>query len=116
MRHWRLGTIWAAVSIACASVACVSVSQQPRPDPAASAQAFASRRLQSALPHAAPPESGWDRAQWLTAALALNPDLTEARARLVVLPGVGHMLHHAAQDAIVGEIERLAADAMLMRS
>ncbi|HXW29792.1 MAG TPA: alpha/beta hydrolase [Xanthobacteraceae bacterium] len=38
------------------------------------------------------------------------------RARLVVLPGVGHMLHHAAKDAIVGEIERLAADAMLMRS
>jgi pimeloyl-ACP methyl ester carboxylesterase len=38
------------------------------------------------------------------------------RARLVVLPGVGHMLHHAAKDAIVGEIERLAADAMVMRS
>jgi pimeloyl-ACP methyl ester carboxylesterase len=37
-------------------------------------------------------------------------------ARLVVLPGVGHMLHHAAKDAIVGEIERLAADAMVMRS
>jgi pimeloyl-ACP methyl ester carboxylesterase len=38
------------------------------------------------------------------------------RARLIVLPGVGHMLHHAAQDKIVGEIERLAADAVMMRS
>jgi pimeloyl-ACP methyl ester carboxylesterase len=34
------------------------------------------------------------------------------RARLVVLPGVGHMLHHAARDTIVGEIERFAADVM----
>jgi len=34
------------------------------------------------------------------------------RARLVVLPGVGHMLHHAARDTIFGEIERFAADVM----
>jgi pimeloyl-ACP methyl ester carboxylesterase len=33
-------------------------------------------------------------------------------ARLVVLPGVGHMLHHVARESIVGEIERLAAQAM----
>lgn len=33
------------------------------------------------------------------------------RARLVVLPGVGHMLHHVAKEAIIGEIERLATDA-----
>ena len=38
------------------------------------------------------------------------------RARLVVLPGVGHMLHHAARDTIVGEIERLAADVVVLRS
>ena len=38
------------------------------------------------------------------------------RARLVVLPGVGHMLHHAAKDRIIREIERLAADAVVMRS
>jgi pimeloyl-ACP methyl ester carboxylesterase len=38
------------------------------------------------------------------------------RARLVVLPGVGHMLHHAAKDTIVDEIERLAADAMVRQS
>jgi pimeloyl-ACP methyl ester carboxylesterase len=32
-------------------------------------------------------------------------------ARLVVLPGVGHMLHHQARDTILDEIERLAGEA-----
>jgi pimeloyl-ACP methyl ester carboxylesterase len=36
---------------------------------------------------------------------------TLPRARLVVLPGVGHMLHHVASESIVDEIERLAAEA-----
>jgi pimeloyl-ACP methyl ester carboxylesterase len=30
------------------------------------------------------------------------------RARLVMLPGIGHMLHHAAADRVVAEIEGLA--------
>jgi len=30
------------------------------------------------------------------------------RARLVILPGIGHMLHHAATDRVVAEIEGLA--------
>ena len=30
------------------------------------------------------------------------------RARLVMLPGIGHMLHHAAVDRVVAEIEGLA--------
>ena len=30
------------------------------------------------------------------------------RARLVMLPGIGHMLHHAATDRVVAEIEGLA--------
>jgi pimeloyl-ACP methyl ester carboxylesterase len=30
-------------------------------------------------------------------------------ARLIVLPGVGHMPHHAAPDVVTAEIERLAA-------
>jgi pimeloyl-ACP methyl ester carboxylesterase len=30
-------------------------------------------------------------------------------ARLVVLPGIGHMLHHAAADRVIAEIEALAA-------
>jgi pimeloyl-ACP methyl ester carboxylesterase len=31
------------------------------------------------------------------------------RAKLVMLPGIGHMLHHAATDRVVAEIEGLAA-------
>jgi pimeloyl-ACP methyl ester carboxylesterase len=30
-------------------------------------------------------------------------------ARLVMLPGVGHMLHHTAAERVLAEIERLAA-------
>ena len=30
-------------------------------------------------------------------------------AKLVVLPGIGHMLHHAAKDRVVAEIEEIAA-------
>lgn len=33
-------------------------------------------------------------------------------ARLIVLPGVGHMPHHAAPDLVIGEIEALARTAM----
>jgi pimeloyl-ACP methyl ester carboxylesterase len=29
-------------------------------------------------------------------------------AKLIVLPGIGHMLHHVAADAIVAEIEELS--------
>lgn len=32
-------------------------------------------------------------------------------ARLTLLPGVGHMLHHAAKDSVLAEIERVAAEA-----
>jgi pimeloyl-ACP methyl ester carboxylesterase len=32
-----------------------------------------------------------------------------SRAKLVILPGIGHMLHHAATERVVAEIEGLAA-------
>jgi pimeloyl-ACP methyl ester carboxylesterase len=31
------------------------------------------------------------------------------RAKLVMVPGIGHMVHHAAVDRVVAEIEGLAA-------
>jgi outer membrane protein, heavy metal efflux system len=61
--------------------ACVSAPPRPRPDLRDSAQAFEARRLEQLLPQAPPPAEGWNRAQWLEAALILNPDLADARAR-----------------------------------
>jgi pimeloyl-ACP methyl ester carboxylesterase len=34
---------------------------------------------------------------------------TVAQARLVMLPGIGHMLHHVAAERVLAEIEGLAA-------
>ena len=31
------------------------------------------------------------------------------KAKLVVLPGIGHMLHHVAAERVIAEIEELAA-------
>ncbi|MDB5974020.1 MAG: TolC family protein [Nevskia sp.] len=61
--------------------ACAAVPPRTPPDPAATAQAFAARRLDNLSPNLPPPASGWDRAQWLNAALLLNPQLAEERAR-----------------------------------
>jgi cobalt-zinc-cadmium efflux system outer membrane protein len=76
MTRWSLLAVCATVPIAC-----VSVPPQPRPDPSATAQAFQSRRLDRVLPDAPRASAGWNRAQWLDAALRLNPTLAEARAR-----------------------------------
>jgi outer membrane protein TolC len=49
-------------------------------DPAQSAEAFAARRLDGSLKDLPPAAAGWDREAWFRAALALNPQLAEARA------------------------------------
>jgi outer membrane protein, heavy metal efflux system len=77
-------TSGATASVAlCAALlaACATVPPRTPPDPAATAQAFADRRLDHLSDTLPPPASGWDRAQWLSAALLLNPQLAEARAR-----------------------------------
>jgi outer membrane protein, heavy metal efflux system len=73
---------WGVIAL-CATLplGCVSVPSKPRPDLAATARSFEQRRLEGLYPGEAPPASGWDRAQWLNAALILNPDLAEARAK-----------------------------------
>jgi len=76
VRPWSLVTLWAAVTSGCATA-----PPQAPPDPAATARAFQARRLESALPDSPRPSTGWNRAQWLDAALRLNPQLEEARAR-----------------------------------
>jgi outer membrane protein TolC len=65
--------------------ACVSVPESVRPDPAATARGFESRRLEQALPAGSAPAAGWNRAQWLEAALKLNPKLAEARAQALAV-------------------------------
>jgi cobalt-zinc-cadmium efflux system outer membrane protein len=70
-----------AVTAIALPVACASVPQRVRPDPAVTAQSFESRRLEPLASDLPPPSAGWNRAQWLQAALALNPQLAEARAR-----------------------------------
>ena len=43
---------------------------------------FSARRLEQLTPALPPPAQGWDRAQWLAAALQLNPQLAEERAQV----------------------------------
>jgi outer membrane protein, heavy metal efflux system len=61
--------------------ACMSTPPPAPLSPSASAVVFSARRLEQTadLP---PPQTGWDRAQWLSAALQLNPQLAEARSRV----------------------------------
>ena len=77
---------WVVIAL-CATLplGCVSVPPNPRPDLAATAHNFETRRLDDLYPGEAPPTSGWDRAQWLNAALILNPDLAEARAKAIAV-------------------------------
>jgi outer membrane protein, heavy metal efflux system len=59
----------------------------PRPAPLVpqdTLRSFAERRLEQRLPDLPPPATGWDRAQWLIAALRLNPQLAAQRAEVTV--------------------------------
>ncbi|MBV8910219.1 MAG: TolC family protein [Gammaproteobacteria bacterium] len=60
--------------------ACAAAPPRAPLAPSETLIAFESRRLESALPGLPPPSSGWDRPQWLAAALRLNPQLAEQRA------------------------------------
>ncbi|HEY1726317.1 MAG TPA: TolC family protein [Steroidobacteraceae bacterium] len=74
-RH--LGCLLVSALSACAS------APPPAPiDPAGTAAAFSARRLEQLAPELPTPSSSWDRAQWLQAALLLNPQLAEARAQV----------------------------------
>jgi outer membrane protein TolC len=74
-----LATLVAAALAGCAS------TPAPQPlDPAQALSAFSARRLESVaqLPPAA---SDWNRAQWFSAALALNPELAQQRAEVAAV-------------------------------
>src|ERR1700683_3106930 len=60
--------------------ACVAAPGRAPLQPADTLSDFSARRLEQLTPAMPPPSQGWDQAQWLTAALQLNPQLAEERA------------------------------------
>jgi cobalt-zinc-cadmium efflux system outer membrane protein len=65
-------------------LAACATAPAPAPiNPSTTAVAFGTRRLEQLAPDLPSPALGWDRAQWLSAALQLNPQLAEARARVL---------------------------------
>lgn len=61
--------------------ACAAAPSPAPVGPANTLAEFSARRLDS-LPDLPAPSAGWDRAQWLTAALRLNPHLAAERAEV----------------------------------
>jgi outer membrane protein, heavy metal efflux system len=62
---------------------CACATPPPAPiTPEDTLASFSERRLGQSRPGLPPASAGWDRQQWLSAALALNPRLAEERARV----------------------------------
>jgi outer membrane protein, heavy metal efflux system len=68
--------------LAAVLTACVSAPPRAPLEPSSTLAAFNARRLEERLPELPPPSVGWDRSQWLTAALRLNPQLAAQRAEV----------------------------------
>jgi outer membrane protein, heavy metal efflux system len=81
MRSYKRYLLVAAAPLA-ALAACASTPAPAPLDPSGMAAAFGARRLEQLAPALPLPSAGWDRAQWLSAALQLNPQLAEARSRV----------------------------------
>ena len=65
-------------------IGCASAPPPAPVVPADTLAEFSARRLES-VPDLPAPTSGWDRAQWLTAALHLNPQLAAERAEVAAV-------------------------------
>jgi len=61
---------------------CVSTPARAPLEPSATLAEFNARRLERLSPALPPASAGWDRADWLAAALQLNPQLAEERAEV----------------------------------
>ena len=73
----------AVLGLACAIALADCSTPGPAPlEPSATLAEYSARRLDSLTPELPPPSSGWDRAEWLAAALRLNPHLAEQRAEV----------------------------------
>jgi outer membrane protein, heavy metal efflux system len=73
------------VLLAAVPAACVSTPARAPLEPASTLEHFNARRLTGLLPELPPPAAGWDRAQWLAAALQLNPQLSAQRAAVAAV-------------------------------
>jgi outer membrane protein, heavy metal efflux system len=67
-----------------ALAACASTPTPAPADASGAAAAYAARRLDDRLRDLPSAGVGWNRAQWLSAAMQLNPQLAEARARITM--------------------------------
>ncbi|HEY4974399.1 MAG TPA: TolC family protein [Steroidobacteraceae bacterium] len=81
MNSYKRQLILAALPLA-ALGACASTPMPAPIDPSGTAAAFSARRLEQLVPDLPAPSARWNRAQWLSAALQLNPQLAEARSRV----------------------------------
>lgn len=75
--------LWPAL-LAAAVAGCASAPPPAPVEPSNTLAQFSARRL-DALPDLPPASVGWDRAQWLTAALQLNPMLAQERAEVAAV-------------------------------
>jgi outer membrane protein, heavy metal efflux system len=85
----RSGAVAALTASLCA---CVSPPPRVPLEPAVTSRDFSARRLQD-VPALPAPQDGWDRKQWLTAALALNPQLAEERAQVTAAAAAERTAH-----------------------
>jgi outer membrane protein, heavy metal efflux system len=79
---WRAGPAALAVAVL---AACGGTPARAPLEPATTLADYSARRLDALSPDLPPASSGWDRAQWLAAALRLNPHLAEERAEVAAV-------------------------------
>jgi outer membrane protein, heavy metal efflux system len=72
----------AAALLAAVLSACAGSPPRAPLEPSATLAEFNARHLEQLSPELPPPAVGWDRSQWLAAALQLNPQLAEERAEV----------------------------------
>jgi outer membrane protein, heavy metal efflux system len=82
MRTYIRGYLFVAALPLAVLAACASTPGPAPVDPSGTAAGFAARRLEQLAPELPSPAAGWNRAQWLSAALQFNPQLAEARSRV----------------------------------
>jgi outer membrane protein TolC len=70
----------AAAVLAVVLSACTATPPRAPLEPSVTLAEFNARHLDHLSPELPPPTAGWDRSQWLAAALQLNPQLSEERA------------------------------------